>query len=144
MEGIKHQKLPLALWNLDRIDKQGSALNSTYRRVSYPPRITRRSFYAHTSLSQRHSYREAILLEVKPEEAILLVSVVQSAQLVLAAHGPKAGTRQGLESRTPHDAQSLTPAIFQSETFRHGLLDSCMRCYTALAQKGRLTAIPST
>lgn len=55
MEGIKHQKLPLALWNLDRIDKQGSALNSTYRRVCYPPCITMRSFYAHTSLSQRHS-----------------------------------------------------------------------------------------
>ena len=31
MEGIKQQKLPRALWNLDRIDKRGSALNGIYR-----------------------------------------------------------------------------------------------------------------
>ena len=34
VEGIKQQKLPQALWNLDRIDKHGSALNGIYRYVT--------------------------------------------------------------------------------------------------------------
>ena len=33
MDGIKQQTLPQALWNLDRIDKRSSALNSIYRRA---------------------------------------------------------------------------------------------------------------
>ena len=33
MKGIKLQTLPQALWNLDRIDKRSSALNSVYRRA---------------------------------------------------------------------------------------------------------------
>ena len=38
MEGIKQQKLPQALWNLDRIDKRGTALNGIYRCLMQPPR----------------------------------------------------------------------------------------------------------
>ena len=33
MKGIKQQTLPQALWNLDRIDKRSSALNSVYRQA---------------------------------------------------------------------------------------------------------------
>ena len=35
MKGIKQQTLPQALWNLDRIDKRSSALDSVYRRACF-------------------------------------------------------------------------------------------------------------
>ena len=148
MEGIKHQKLPLALWNLDRIDKQGSALNSTYRRVCCSPCIANRSFYAYTSLSQRRSCRGVISLEVKPEEAILLVTAMQLAQPVLGDHGPKAGTRQGLKaiwSETPHGAQSLISSNVSAgnfQTWDSGFLHETL--HSIGTEKEQSPAIPST